>query len=325
MSSPFATILMDMGFPKEKVEQALNVTGNQGVEPAMEWLLAHGDSLEGGNIGQSLGQKLDEEGTPAPSTSNLTEEDAAGTSGLNDEDAKSIKCEDCNKLFRTQLEVEYHAAKTGHANFSQSTEEKKPLTEEEKKAQLQLLEEKIKQKKIEKEALEKAEELEREKNRIKSGKEIVAIRKKFQEEEFKKAIEERKREKEEDRLARQKIKEQIEADKLARKVKAGGVIAETITTPPPTVVKPPPPKEYNEARLQIRLTNGTTLTQSFGAKEQLSAVRLYIEMNRTDDNGPFTLMTSFPRKIFSDEDYEKPLEVLGLVPSAVIIVSRALN
>lgn len=84
----------------------------------------------------------------------------------------------CNKLFRTQLEVEYHAAKTGHANFSQSTEEKKPLTEEEKKAQLQLLEEKIKLKKKEKEEIEKTEELEREKNRIKSGKEIVAIRKK---------------------------------------------------------------------------------------------------------------------------------------------------
>uniref|UniRef100_R4G8Q7 Putative ubiquitin regulatory protein n=1 Tax=Rhodnius prolixus TaxID=13249 RepID=R4G8Q7_RHOPR len=323
MSSPFATILMDMGFPQEKVEQALNVTGNQGVEPAMEWLLAHGDSFDSGSIDPSLGQKL-EEAAAAPSTSNVSTDEAASTSGVNDEDAKSIKCEDCNKLFRTQLEVEYHAAKTGHANFSQSTEEKKPLTEEEKKAQLQLLEEKIKLKKKEKEEIEKTEELEREKNRIKSGKEIVAIRKKFQEEEFKKAIEERKREKEEDRLARQKIREQIEADKLARKAKAAGGSTETVTSPTPTVVKPPPPKEYNEAKLQIRLTNGTTLTQSFGAKEQLSAVRLYIEMNRTDDNGPFTLMTSFPRKR-SLMKIMKPLEVLGLVPSAVIIVSRALN
>ncbi|KAG8171799.1 hypothetical protein JTE90_028880, partial [Oedothorax gibbosus] len=39
-------LLMDMGFPQEKAERALSVTGNQGVEQAMEWLLAHGDSME---------------------------------------------------------------------------------------------------------------------------------------------------------------------------------------------------------------------------------------------------------------------------------------
>jgi len=55
------------------------------------------------------------------------------------------------------------------------------------------------------------------------------------------------------------------------------------------------------------------LTQSFGSKEQLSAVRLFIEMNRTDDNGPFQLMTTFPKKVFTDEDYDTPLDVLGML------------
>ena len=32
--------------------------------------------------------------------------------------------------------AEYHAAKTGHANFAESTEEKKPLTKEEREEQL---------------------------------------------------------------------------------------------------------------------------------------------------------------------------------------------
>lgn len=63
--------------------------------------------------------------------------------------------------------------------------------------------------------------------------------------------------------------------------------------------------------LQIRLTNGQALTHTFGAKEQLSAVRLYVELNRTDGAGPFSLMTSFPRKVFSDDDYDKPLDLLG--------------
>ena len=72
-----------------------------------------------------------------------------------------------------------------------------------------------------------------------------------------------------------------------------------------------------------RLTNGTTITQSFGTKEQLAAVRLFIEMNRTDGNGNFKLQTNFPRRIFSEEDFENTLDALGLVPSAVIIVSKA--
>lgn len=38
----------------------------------------------------------------------------------------------CGKLFKTSEEVEFHAVKSGHTNFSESTEEKKPLTEEEK-------------------------------------------------------------------------------------------------------------------------------------------------------------------------------------------------
>lgn len=76
------------------------------------------------------------------------------------------------------MEVEYHATKSGHTNFSESTEEKKPLTEEEKKEQLRLIEEKMKQKRKEREEKEKREELEREKRRIQSGKELSAIKEK---------------------------------------------------------------------------------------------------------------------------------------------------
>lgn len=85
----------------------------------------------------------------------------------------------CNKLFKNQLEVEYHAAKSGHSSFSESTEEKKPLTDEERKEQLRLVEEKLKQKRKEREEKEKLEALEREKIRIKSGKEMSAAKKRY--------------------------------------------------------------------------------------------------------------------------------------------------
>lgn len=75
--------------------------------------------------------------------------------------------------------MEYHAAKSGHSSFSESTEEKKPLSEEEKKEQLRLVEEKLKQKRKEREEKEKLEALEREKIRIKAGKEMSAAKKKY--------------------------------------------------------------------------------------------------------------------------------------------------
>lgn len=84
----------------------------------------------------------------------------------------------CNKLFTDTAALEYHAMKSGHSNFSESTEEKKPLTEEEKKEQMKKLEERLKEKRKEREAKEKEEELEREKIRIRSGKEISAAKKK---------------------------------------------------------------------------------------------------------------------------------------------------
>ena len=42
----------------------------------------------------------------------------------------------CGKQLRSELEVQTHAGRTGHQNFSESVEEIKPLTEEEKKEKL---------------------------------------------------------------------------------------------------------------------------------------------------------------------------------------------
>ena len=41
-------------------------------------------------------------------------------------------CCSCGRILRNIEEAEFHASKSGHSNFSESTEEKKALTEEEK-------------------------------------------------------------------------------------------------------------------------------------------------------------------------------------------------
>lgn len=57
--------------------------------------------------------------------------------------AHSLVCNDCGKKFRSQAQAEIHASRTEHVNFAESTEEIAPLTEEEKKARLAELRQKL--------------------------------------------------------------------------------------------------------------------------------------------------------------------------------------
>jgi hypothetical protein len=78
---------------------------------------------------------------------------------------------------------------------------------------------------------------------------------------------------------------------------------------------------------QIRFPTGQQLKHTFSAQESLAAVRLYVEINKPGDLGTFSLMTSFPKKVFQDEDYEKPLDKLGkyFVLSHVLYITTPIH
>ena len=63
-----------------------------------------------------------------------------------DEQAQSLLCNECGKRFRSQEQAEFHASKSGHVDFAESTEEIAPLTEAEKKAKLEELRQKLAEK-----------------------------------------------------------------------------------------------------------------------------------------------------------------------------------
>lgn len=224
-------------------------------------------------------------------------------------------------MLKNEAEVQAHAARTQHEMFSETTDEIKPLTEEEKTQQKEKLIEKLKQRRVEREEKEKQDEIQREKLRRSQGRDLTSVKQRMEEVELRKIAEERKREKMEEKMARQRVKDQIEKDRVERAAKFGKGGPQTTAVPaqtasPAAAAASPAAlaaekKEYDQTRLQIRLPNGQSLTQTFNVKESLAAVRLYVEINRSDGTGPFSLMTTFPRKIFTSEDMEKPLNQLG--------------
>lgn len=111
--------LIEMGFAEPIVVKALKLTGNAGLQPAIDWIVAHPDD---------------------DGTMESTPEDEGE---VTEENPQSFKCDDCEKLLKdTSMFVfsdwhsdrlilaaaEMHAVKTQHVNFSESTIAIKPLT-----------------------------------------------------------------------------------------------------------------------------------------------------------------------------------------------------
>uniref|UniRef100_A0A8C1U6V0 UBX domain protein 1 n=1 Tax=Cyprinus carpio TaxID=7962 RepID=A0A8C1U6V0_CYPCA len=208
---------------------------------------------------------------------------------------------------------------------------KSPMTEEERMEQVKRLEELMKARQEERRERERKEEIEREKQRRKQGQELLQVKQKLQDDEMKKLADQRRREKMEDKLAKQRVKEKIARDREERARKFGGGSASTglssppseapLQSPPEDQGPPPAKKDYDDCRIQVRLLDGSTLSTVFKAHEPLAAVRVYIQMN--GENGQdFNLITPYPRRVYTDLDMEKPLCELGLVPSAVLVVTK---
>lgn len=78
-----------------------------------DWMIANPDGSEHRKNDQTQGQTLGQVSS-AEDTSNTQ--------------AKSFNCNECGKQLASADTVQLHAARTGHSDFSESAEEKKPLT-----------------------------------------------------------------------------------------------------------------------------------------------------------------------------------------------------
>jgi hypothetical protein len=299
--------LVDMGFDRERAQLALNASPN--LQGALDWIEKHQD------------ESLDDIKAAADDAS---AEPPALQPG---EEAKSLVCDDCGKRFRSVAQAEFHGTRSGHENFSESTEEIAPLTEEEKKARLEELRTKLAAKRAGQAEQEKEDRKRNEQIRMKATKEGQDIKEELQKKERIKEAQAKRAEKQADMDAKKRVLAKLEADKQERKRKAdaeraaraGQAPPQQIHIPAPTASGPStskPASAYTEARLALQTPAGRVM-KTFPVETTLFEVAHALEESGTQVNS-FTV--NFPKKVFDRSDFGMSLKEAGMVPSAALIV-----
>ncbi|XP_064595253.1 UBX domain-containing protein 4-like [Liolophura sinensis] len=180
---------------------------------------------------------------------------------------------------------------------------------------------------------EKEKQIKEEKERRLLGQSVLQSKQRKEEMEAREIQNELRKRKEEDRKARERVKEQIARDRADRaakyqkdkediarvkeeqeraKLEAQQMAAAELAS-----------KRSETARLQFRLPDGTSVTETFPSGEPLSAARDFISEYLGAGFGSPVLSTIYPRKSFTDSDMGESFSSLQLSPSAVIMVLPA--
>ncbi|KAH6986232.1 ubiquitin-related domain-containing protein [Ilyonectria sp. MPI-CAGE-AT-0026] len=309
--------LLDMGFDKERVELAVKNTG--GLQGALQWLEDNQDkSIDDIKAAAATAAANKDEDEDEDETKAKIAELESGT-------AHSLVCNDCGKRFRNQDLASYHASKTDHTDFSESTEEIAPLTADEKKAKLDELRDRLQAKKARQSEQDKEEQKRNERIRQKSTKETHEAKEELARKEQIKEAARKRQEKLDDVEAKKRIKAKIEADKAERRRKAEeakaareGRAPEAASAAAPAAAAPRPKANHNEARLRLQTDSGNIM-KTLPAETTLFELAQLLQTETGNVVASFT--TTFPRQTFEGSvDFSKTLKEAGLVPSSVLIV-----
>lgn len=168
--------------------------------------------------------------------------------------------------------------------------------------------------------MDKQAELERERDRIRSGKEVLEAKRKHEENERKIAVEKKRKEKREAALQKKRVQELVAADRAARREKYGGApVAKKVEEKPKEAPKPAPPP--TGGKLQLRFSDGTRMEQHFEPEHTLKDVvdAIVSEKGVTEDRVKLTTM--YPKRTFGEEEYGGNLVELKLLPRGVLNVN----
>ncbi|KAK4670588.1 uncharacterized protein QC763_213110 [Podospora pseudopauciseta] len=318
MTTADLDVLLSMGFEQARAEIAAKKTGN--LQQALDWLEANQD------------KSLEELQAQNQASAEDEDEDTTGANIPSGETAKSLVCNECGKKFRNHDQATFHATKTDHQDFSESTDEIAPLTEEEKKARLEELRQKLAAKRAVQSEAEKETAKRNEQIRMKATKDSQELKEELQRKERIKEAERKKQEKIADAEAKKRIKAKIEADKAERKRKEEEAKAlREGRAPQAPVVAPPAPlsalggssasgSSAATARLRIQTKQKGNLMKTYPSETTLFEVAHDVEEETGVPVQSFQI--NFPRKTFeAGVDFGLTLKEAGFVPSAAIIAN----
>ncbi|KAJ5931498.1 Ubiquitin-associated/translation elongation factor EF1B N-terminal eukaryote [Penicillium verrucosum] len=302
--------LIEMGFDKERAQLAVTKTG--GLQGALQWLEDNQDkSLE--EI-QAQAEEAQDDESPALQPG---------------EQPRSLVCNECGKKFRGQSQAEFHASKSGHVDFAESTEEIAPLTEEQKKQRLTELREKLAAKRAGLSEQDKIDKKKNEEIRRKSTKESQDAKEDLERKQQLKEAAKKKKEKQDEIDAKKRIKAKIEADKEERRLKAEKQRAERAgVAPPPQPAAAPAPTSsgpatskpasaYTETRLRFQSSKGNTMKT---LPVDTTLFEVAVALREQDGIEVQSFVQNFPKKVYDNEFFGETLKELGLVPSASLVI-----
>lgn len=218
----------------------------------------------------------------------------------------------------------------GKPTETKPAEPPKPaLSEEERKQKADELVAKARAKRAEE---EKATELEREKNRLRVGKEINMAKAAQEEQARKRRIEQRRQEKLDALQERRRIRQQIEADREARHAKfnmgeagndsASGTSA-TPQAPSVEATTAKPEASPSGGKIQFRLPDGSRIESTFEPTDTLQSAAAFVAKERPDlAASGFKFSQQYPKKVYSEADMSTPLSETKLLPRGVLNVSQ---
>lgn len=321
---PFLEMLTGMGFDKQK---CINVMNREGLDANIEQLVIALTSEPEPqpepelNLSTEIQNKAssNEESTNQESTSQDSTKMDTSTSSLPTSEQLKSQLQQASQTTSTPTSALEAAQNRANNPQTQLDAEERAK----KNAEIDARANAARQARFEREKLEKHA---KEQHRRQEGRKMMGINNDMEDAEMKRNKRLMQEEKAAALAAKLKVKQQIEEDRAARK-NNGGLIkkskdSENSTSKSPVApvsIKPAP----DQCRIRIQFPDGTKIQNAFKSSESLAAVRCFVEEKKeVFDRNTYQYSLAYPRRIFTWEDFDKPLALLNLGGSAVIMVEK---
>ena len=215
----------------------------------------------------------------------------------------------------------YKKPKAAESSAAPSSPEKNE-TEEEKQEKIKKAMKLIEQKRIERIKEEQSLDKEKEIQRRKEGQDLVTLKKSKEDQELKQIKEDQLREKNEAKAARQRVLDQIEQDKKERAQRFAMQQSPNDSKPAkPLTPTTPSPVSSDTARIQFKKPSGESEIVSFDSSMLFTDLHVFVKNEILQGSlKDFTLATAFPRREFTQVDFEKSLQDLNLTPTSTMLI-----